>query len=106
MVIDEASAPRRKYDKGRVIPTNSICILGGVEIEVAGGGKLTVGGRPKRKEAGRRFLLQAPDRTRGSFELEIQKRVAPGTLIWADSLKSYEWLPTGRLYVREKADRN
>ena len=106
VVFDEASASRRKYKKGRVTPTNSICILGGVEIEEAGGGELTVGGRPKRKEAGRRFLLQAPDRTRGTFELEIQKRAAPGALFWADSLKSYEWLPTGRLYVREKAGRN
>ena len=73
--------PAESRKKGRVVPTNSICILGGVEIEEAGGGELTVGGRPKRKEAGRLFLLQAPDRTRGAFELEIQKRVAPGAPI-------------------------
>ena len=104
VVFDEASASRRKYKKGRVTPTNSICILGGVEIEEAGGGELTVGGRPKRKEAGRRFLFQAPDRTRGTFEREIQKRVAPRALIWTDLFTSYQWLLAGCFYVHEKAN--
>ena len=85
--IDEASAPRRKYNKGLVIPTNSIRILGGVEIEEAGGGESTDGGRPKRKETGRRFLLQVPAVT----------RVAPGALIWTDSIERFEWLPAGGL---------
>ena len=95
VAIDEASASRRKY-KRRVLPNNSVRILGGVEIGGAGGGESTDGGRPKREEAGRRFLLQVPDLT----------RVAPGALIWTDSLKSYERLPTGGLYVLEKANRN
>ena len=94
VAIYEASTSRRKYNKGRGLPTNSIRILGGVEIEEAGGGESTDGGRPKRKETGRRFLLQVPDIT----------RVAPGALIWTDSLKSYEWLPTGGLYVLEKGE--
>ena len=64
VAIAEAPASRRKYNKGRVIPTNSIRILGGMEIAEAGGGELTGGGRPKRKGAGRRFLLQVPDVTR------------------------------------------
>ena len=103
-VMDEAPAPRRKYKQGRITPNNSICILGGVEIEEAGTGELTDGGRPKHKETGRRFLLQVPDGTRGTFEHEIQKRVASGALIWTDLFKSYQWLLTGGLYVREKAN--
>ena len=51
VVVDEASASRRKYIKGRAIPTNSICILGGVAIE----------------EAGRRFLSKTPDRILEGF---------------------------------------
>ena len=68
VAIAEAPAPRRKYNKGRVIPPKPIRILGGMEIAEAGGGELTGGGRPKRKGAGRRFPLQVPDVT----------RVAPG----------------------------
>ena len=71
VAINEASAPRRKYNKGLVIPASSIRTLGGVEIEEAGGGELTDGGRPKRHGAGRSLLLQASDVT----------RVAPGALI-------------------------
>ena len=67
-----------------------------MDFEGTGGEELTDGGRPKREGAGRRFLLRLPDVT----------RVAPGALIWTDSLKSYEWLPTGGLYVLEKAGRN
>ena len=65
-----------------------------MDFEGAGGGELTDGGRPKREGAGRRFLFQVPDVT----------RVAPGALIWTDSLKSYEWLLTGGLYVHEEAN--
>lgn len=104
-VIDEANAPRREDKKGRIIPNNSICIFGGVEIEEAGAGEITDGGRPKHKETGRRLLLQVPDRTRGTLEREIQKRVAPGALIWADLRKSFQWLLTGGLCVHEKANR-
>ena len=84
--------------------TNPICILGGVEIEEAGAGELTDGGRPERKETGRRFLLQAPNRTRGTSERAIQKRVAAGALIWTDLFKSYQWLLAGCCYVHEKAN--
>ena len=104
-VMDEAPAPRRKYKEWRITPNNSIRILGGVEIEEAGTGELTDGGRAKHKETGRRFLLQVPDRTRGTSEREIQKRVAPGTLIWADLRESYQWLLAGGLCVRKKANR-
>ena len=85
--------------------TNSIYILGGAENEEVGAGELSDGGRPKHKETGRRFPLQASDRTRGTFEREIQKRVAPGTLIWADLRESYQWLLAGGLCVRKKANR-
>ena len=71
VAINEASASRRKYNKGLVIPASSIRALGGVEFEEAGGVELTDGGRPKRHGAGRRLLLQASDMT----------RVAPGALI-------------------------
>ena len=70
-----------------------------------GAGELSDGGRPKHKETGRRFPLQASDRTRGTFEREIQKRVAPGALIWPDLFKRYQWLLTGCFRVDEKANR-
>ena len=75
-----------------------------MEIQEAGAGELADGSCPKRKETGRRFLLQVPDGTRRTFDCEIQKRVASGALIWTDLLKSYQWLLTGGLYVREKAN--
>ena len=103
-VIDEASASRRKHNKGWIIPNNSICVLEGVEIEEAGAGELTDGGRPTHRETGRRFLLRAPDRTRGTVGREIQRRVAPGALIWTDLFKSYQWLLAGGLCVHEKAN--
>ena len=44
VVFDEAFLPRRQYIKGRAIPTNQICILGGVAIEKVEG-KEAVSGR-------------------------------------------------------------
>ena len=103
VVIDEALASRRKYNKGRVVPTSKICIFGGVEIKPEEGGDAS-GGRPKYVETGRCFMVRIPDRTRETFEREIKKRVAPGTLVWTDSHKSYDWLPSEGLYAHQKVN--
>ena len=103
VVVDEAYVSRRKYNKGRVAPTNKICIFGGVEIENAPG-ETGEGGRPKRRETGRRFLAQIPNREKLTFEREIANRVAQGTLVWTDSHKSYDWLPRGGLYLHPKVN--
>ena len=81
VVIDEAYVSRRKYNKGRVTPTNTICIFGGVEIEEADGGREGEDGRPKYKETGMCFLVEIPDRAKETFQKEIKNRVAPGSRV-------------------------
>ena len=104
VVIDEAFLSRRKYNKGRVIPTHQICILGGVEIEKVEGGEAVSGRRPDFRETGRCFLVQIPDRTKATFEEHIKKRVCPGTLVWTDGHASYEWLAQGGIYGHQRVN--
>ena len=86
-------------------PTNKICTFGGVEIENAPG-ETGEGGRLKRRETGRCCVAQIPNRGKPTVEREITKRVAQGSLILTDSHKSYDWLPRGGLYLREKVNRS
>ena len=95
VVIDECYVARRKYNKGRVVPTHKKCIFGGVEIEPkqgadADGGQ--DGGRPVYVETGRCFLAEIPDRAKETFKGQISKRVLPQSTVWTDARASYQWL--------------
>ena len=105
VVIGEASAARRKYNGGRVIPTHERYVLGGVEIEPCDEeDEDEGGGRPRYKETGRCFLVEIPGRAAEFFIHEIAPRVEPGTLIWTDSRASYGWLEESGLIWHQRVD--
>ena len=79
VVIDEARVARRKYRRGRAIPTHQTCIIGGAELEAVGepegGGQLQYAG------TGRCFLAEIPGRTADTFRPQIGQRVDPGSTV-------------------------
>ena len=96
VVVDECFVARRKYNNGRAIPTHKICVMSGVELESApradgNESDSEGGGRQTYVETGRSFLAITPDCARETFKGQIRKRVAPGSTVWTDSRKSYEW---------------
>ena len=114
VVIDEAFVARRKYNRGRAIPTHKVCIFAGVELEPAGktgaegegrGGSTDEDAdRPRYVETGRCFLVRIADRAAGAFKREIRPRVLPGSTVWTDSHRSYGRLEDAGEFRRRSAN--
>eukprot|EP00969_Alexandrium_andersonii_P111497 4924466-Alexandrium_andersonii.AAC.1 len=47
---------------------------------------------PTRAETGRVFFCVIPNRSKTTFQAVIRHHVHPGSRVWTDKHKSYEWL--------------
>lgn len=85
VILDQTFFTKKKRARGgfggRTTRGHETVVFGGVELHL-----------PTRRETGRAFLVVIPDMSKRTFQKVITERVHPGSMIWTDSHKSYEWL--------------
>ena len=90
VLIDETHVTKKKRNKGvsqgRSTAGHTTIIIGFFELDILS---------EPRIGASRKLLIIILDKTRKTIEEVIRKYVRPGSIIWTDKFKSYEFLGAG-----------
>ena len=81
MVVDETFLTVRKYNFGRQTAGTTLKLIGMVELDPT-----------RRRETGLCKLVIIPDLKKETFKAFIKPNVIPGSTIFTDSHKSYQWM--------------